>query len=392
MRNFLIGIFLLSAFGLFFGLVMFLRPSVGDKKQTLYVRFSNVNKIGVGTRVLFAGKPIGQVTSIQEISHARQTQPTDPLGRLYFYQLTLKLDSNIHVYNTDEISVQTSGLLGEKSIAITPRTPPRSITPELITDQSPIYADSIDPLENTFNQLSDIGEKLNTTAGYVQVWLEQNGATITHAIQSFGSAMAQIDHATAAINQENLIGKMHEGVTAMTSSMAKIDDALKHLTDSGVFENFGPLVENMKNITTSFEKIGQEIADGQGTIGRLVHGDELYLRFNAVMSKADTLMNDVNHWGVLFHLNKEWQRTRTQRMTAMNSLEDPLALKRYFQTEVDQINTAMARLSLLIDKAKQEDNLVHEAKFQENFAELMRQVTELSDNLHLYNEKLQTHE
>jgi phospholipid/cholesterol/gamma-HCH transport system substrate-binding protein len=386
MKNFLIGIFLLSAFGLFFGLVMFLRPSVGDKKQTLYVRFSNVGKIGVGTRVLFAGRAIGQVTSIQEIDHARETQPTDQLGRLYFYQLTLKIDSNIHVYNTDEISVQTSGLLGEKSIAITPRTPPRGITPDLITDKSPIYASSIDPLENTFNQLSDIGEKLNITAGYVQTWLEQNGTTITNSIESFGSAMAQIDAAMATVNQEKLIPQMQQGALAMTASMEKIDAALKRLSDAGVFDNVGPLFENMKQVSQSFSQISQEMAEGKGTLGKLVKNDNLYLRLSAIMGKADTLMNDVNHWGVLFHLNKEWQRTRSQRMTVMNSLDDPDAFKRYFQAEVDQINTSMARLSMLVDKAKQEG--VDQSKFKENFTELMQQVSEMSDHLHLYNEKL----
>lgn len=394
LRNFLIGIFLLSAFGLFLGLVMFLRPSVGDKKQTLLVRFSNINKIGVGTRVLFAGKPIGEVTSIEEIYHARETQPTDSLGRLYFYQLTLKIDSNIHVYSTDEITLQTSGLLGEKSIAITPRTPLKGVSSEMITDKSPIYADSIDPIENTINQLSDVGEKLSVTASFVQKWLEQNGENITHSIQSFGSAMAQIDSAITTVNQENLISQMQQGAAAMTASMEKIDGALKTLSDAGVFENFGPLVSHMNQVTASLEKISQEVASGQGSLGRLIQGDELYLRMNAIMSKADTLMNDVNHWGVLFHLNKEWQRTRTQRMTALNALEEPLAFKRYFQTEIDQINTAMARLSLVIDKAQKEENpqIASDAKFKENFAELMRQVTEMSDNLHLYNEQLQSHE
>ncbi len=73
---------------------------------------------------LFAGKPVGVVAAVNEISHARETQPSDELGRLYFYQLTLKIDSKVHVYSTDQITLQTSGLLGEISIGITPRTPP----------------------------------------------------------------------------------------------------------------------------------------------------------------------------------------------------------------------------------------------------------------------------
>ena len=136
LKNIMIGIFLIGAISVFVGIVFFLHPSVGDEKQTLYVRFSNINKINVGTRVLFAGKAVGEVTEINQIYHARETQPSDSLGRLFFYQLTLRVDSNVKVYNTDEISIQTSGLLGEKSIAIVPKAPPKGVTPERLTDKT----------------------------------------------------------------------------------------------------------------------------------------------------------------------------------------------------------------------------------------------------------------
>jgi phospholipid/cholesterol/gamma-HCH transport system substrate-binding protein len=388
-KNFLIGIFLIAGLGVFVSLVLFLRPRVGDEKQTLFVRFSTINKINVGTRVLFAGKAVGEVTKINEIYHARETQPSDGLGRLYFYQLTLKIDSNVHVYSTDEVSIQTSGLMGEKSIAIIPKTPPKGVIPEMITDKTPFYADSIDPIENTITRLSAIGDKLDETAGMVKTWFEQNEASLSHAISSFGAAMTQIDTATRTLNEEQLIPKLSEGATAITSSMQKVDDALACMTKDGVFENFGTVVANLKTASNSFDSICKDLADGQGTIGKLLHNDDIYMRMTALMSKADTMMNDVNHYGILFHLNKGWQRTRTKQLNAMNALSSPDSFKDYFQTEIDQINTTMARLSMLIDKAQQDNSAVLDTpKFRENFVELLRKVKEMSDNLHLYNEQL----
>lgn len=388
-KNFLIGIFLLGGLGLFAGLVMFLRPSVGDQKQTIYLRFSNINKINVGTRVLFAGKPVGTVAAVKEISHARETQPSDELGRLYFYELTLKLDSKVHVYSTDEITLQTSGLLGERSIAITPRTPPNGTTPEMISDKSPVYADSVDPLENTFNRLSDIGEKLNDTVDLVKTWFEDNETKLTVAVSSFGSAMTQIDNVSRSIHELQLIPQLKEGTAVLTASAQKIDQALAQMHDDGVFTNFGPTISNLKNVSSSLDTVCQTMASGQGTFGRLFKDEDFYLRMTAVMSKMDTLMNDVNHYGVLFHLNKGWQRSRTKRISQMNALETPDNFKNYFQKEIDQINTAMARLSMVIEKSQGLEGQIQEnGKFKENFAELLRQVTEMSDNLHLYNEKL----
>ncbi|MGD0664266.1 MAG: MlaD family protein [Rhabdochlamydiaceae bacterium] len=388
-KNFIIGLFLLSSLGVFIGLVMFLKPSIGDEKQTILIRFSNVNKIAVGTRVLFAGKAVGEVTAINEIYHARDTQPTDQLGRLYFYQLTLKIDSNVHVYSTDEISMQTSGLLGEKSIAIIPKAPPKGVQPELLTDKSPFYADSIDPLENTFNRLSDIGDKLDVTVGMVKTWFEQNEANLARSISSFDAAMAQIDTLTASVNQESLIPQMKEATIAMTSSMEKVNSALGTLMQDKVFENFGTIASNLSIASTSIDKMCQNLNSGQSTLGKMINADDMYLRLTAIMSKADTMMNDINHYGVLFHLNKGWQRTHTKRISQLDALDSPVAFKDYFQSEIDQINTSMSRISMLVEKAREgEENKVLETpSFRDNFAELLRQVDEMSGNLRLYNEQ-----
>ncbi len=136
-KNMLIGVFVIAACAVIVWMILFLKPSVGDGKETLYVRFSNVNQINVGTRVLFAGKPVGEVVAIQPIPDARKKPIADVLGEIYYYQLVLKVDSSVKVYDTDEITIQTSGLLGEKSIAIIPKVPPKGVIPKLITETSP---------------------------------------------------------------------------------------------------------------------------------------------------------------------------------------------------------------------------------------------------------------
>jgi phospholipid/cholesterol/gamma-HCH transport system substrate-binding protein len=72
----------------------------------------------------------------------------------------------------------------------------------------------------------------------------------------------------------------------------------------------------------------------------------------------------------------------------MEAIQSPVAFKNYFQTEIDQINTSMSRISMLVDKAQEDEvQLVHTTDFRDNYAELMRQVTEMSNNLKLYNEE-----
>src|SRR5271154_3567087 len=100
MKNILIGLFVTGGLSVMIAFVLFLKPTVGDGEKTLYVRFANITGISVGTRVTWAGKPIGEVTHIQELPNARSE--ADESGRIYLYQLTLKIDSSTDVYTSDE--------------------------------------------------------------------------------------------------------------------------------------------------------------------------------------------------------------------------------------------------------------------------------------------------
>jgi len=346
-KNLIVGIFIVCAISLCVVTIMFLKPSVGDGKQTIYVCFSDIGSIREGTRVLFAGKPVGEVVAISEIQDARNLQ-TDGLGRIYSYQLTLHIDSKTKVYNTDEIAMQTSGLLGEKSIGITPKAPPHGVTPKLITDQ-PIYADSVDSIQNALIEFSELSGAMEETLKGISNWIKGHGEDLASTIVAAGNTL----------NQAHI--------------------AIGQLNENGSFQNLGSVMESLKTVSNTLSK-------GDGTIGKLLVGDDLYLQANAIMSKADSLMNDVNHYGVLFHLNKQWQRTRLQKVTQLNALQTPQNFRTYFQNEIDDVNASMARISMLINKAE-DSQIFQETQFKKDFAELLRKSEELNENLRLYNQQ-----
>lgn len=390
MKNMLIGLFVVVACGLIVGIILFLEPSVGDGKETLVVRFSNINGLSLGTRVMFAGKPVGEVVAIQQIPHARE-QPTDELGQVYFYQLILHIDSSVRVYNTDEITVQTSGLLGEKSIAIVPRSPPKGVKPTLITSKTPVYAESVDPLESAFNELGQLSDKVEETLDKVIAWIDQNGHELGSAIRSFDDAMTEASITLTKVNQSHLVDDIQDGVQNFSRTMKDVHHSLEQMTEDDVFANLGVTLKNARKASFAFDHLMQTTADGRGTLGKLFMDDDTYLRVTAILSKLDTLMNDVNHYGVLFNLNKEWQRSRVKQASMLNALNTPESFRSYFNQEVDLINTSMSRLSMLVDRAENnpESEKIFESKlFQRDFAELMLRAQALYDNLKLYNEQL----
>lgn len=389
-KNLLIGIFVVAACALIISMTLFLKPKVGDAKQTILARFSDVNQLNIGTRVLFAGKPVGEVVAIDDIYDARQKPVFDLAGRIYSYQLVLKIDSHIKIYDTDKISIQTSGLLGEKSIAITPQKPSKGTTPKLVTNQ-PIYAESTDPIENAFLELSQLANDMEVTVQEITQWIQKNGDDLGNAIRSFGGAMDEAQATLHSVNERDLMADVQIGIQNFSQTMANADLALQQLQQGQVFVNAGPMMDNLKYATGSLRQITEKIASGSGTIGKLIERDDLYQKIGGLLSKVNVLMNDINHYGILFHLNKNWQRARQQRMVLLHSLDSPNQFKNYFEGEVDQIQTSMSRLSELVDKAEsspEKEKILDNEQFHKDFAELLRQADELSENLKLFNAEL----
>lgn len=373
LKNFFVGTFVLSAISLLVLTVMFLKPHVGDGKQILLVRFSDINKLNVGTRVLFAGRPVGEVVKIEEIHDAR-AEPTDELGRVYFYELTLKVDSHVQVFNTDKIATQTSGLLGERGIAIVPKSPPKGIAPRRIASGQPIYADSVDPLENALIEFSELSGSMEQSFNKITSWISDHGPELANSIQSVGAVAEEFKLAVSSINEEQIVGNIKQILT-------QVQTAFTHLEQTEAFSNTGLVVQNIKNLS-------ENLLEGKGTVGRLLNDNDLYLSTNALLTKVNTLINDINNYGLLFHLNRRWQRLRPQKVSLQNALNDPRSFATYCQTEMDQMNGSLGRLSLLLEETNTNSDFEENESFKREFATLLRQANELSDNLRLYNQQL----
>jgi len=394
LKNTLIGLFVAVSAVIAVSLIMFLEPNVGDGKKTLHVRFANIAGIGVGTRVTFAGKPIGEVALITEVSGAREL-PTDERGRVFLYELELKVDSSVQFYNTDEIAIRTTGLMGERSIAILPNAMTQT---SAITNET-IYANSIDPLENTFTQVSKAANNLQSTVAHLDKWFIDNQNNLATSIASFDKTMSKMSTVLGTVNDEHLVSSLRESSELLSENLKLVHDAL---SQDGLLNKTSNLIENLDQTVTylntegvqmmrHMNQIGRDIATGTGTIGRFINSEDFYLRLSSILGKTETLMNDINHYGILFQYDKGWQRSRTKRANQIKALETPTEFRSFFESEVDTIQTALGRLSTLLERAGttgNRDKILQSEEFKHGFGSLFRQVQSLTDSLKLYNEEL----
>jgi len=394
-KNILIGLFVAAAVTLTISMILFLDPQIGDGKKTLQVRFANIAGIMIDTRVTFAGKPVGEVVAIQEIAEARQT-PADGTGRVYFYQLTLKIDSSIQVYNYDEIAIRTTGLMGEKSIAIIPKTAPSGHTAFPITDQI-MTANSIDPFENTLNQIAKISTRVDESLSHVDQWFLKNQDPLSQSIQAFNLFLEQGTGILTTVDQTGLVPSLTQASNLLNTNLDLIKSGLE---DDQIIHKLGSLADTLSQSADLFntegasilhhlQQISRDLSHGTGTIGKLISKEDFYLRLSSLLSKGETLMNDVNHYGLLFQYDKHWQRSRTKKANLLKSLDTAREFRNYFEGEVDTITTSLGRLTELLDLAGTErQKIVESDHFKQQFSNLMRSVQGLSESLSLYNQGL----
>ena len=354
-KNALLGVFILSAFAVVVFIFLFLHPSLGDKGQLIRVRFTDIDKINVGTRVTFAGKSIGEVDKIIELEDIRQGR-TEYKGDVYVYELVLLVDSGLKIYNTDSISARTSGLLGEKSISIDPQ-PPKPGQELRIVNKEILYAGQVGSVEDTFKEFKEVADKFDV------------------ALDSFTDTLHEIREKKIWDNIATTVENLSEISTKFNESWPEVDTAIA---------NFSATSVNIKEISDN-------VREGKGTIGRLISKDDMYLRATSLLSKGETVMDDVNHYGIFFHHDKRWQRLRARRMNLMQKLSSPQEFRNYFNDEIDQVSTSLSRVSMLLDKTSEFPMcpfIMDNNEFHKVFAELLRRVETLQESLKMYNTQL----
>lgn len=367
-KNILIGIFVIAAFAILTFMLLFLHPTVGDDGKKLSFRFSDVDKVNPGTRVTYGGKPVGEVTAIREVIDPNNPRKTIN-GYVYLYEVDAVVDSKVRIYNSDNVSLRTSGLLGEKSVAITP-LPPRPDQVLREVDKEVIFANETGSVEETLKEFKELSDKFEDTLDAILTFFKD-------------------------VNKSNLVTKTTETIENIRDITASLNNKEKL---EGILNNVYTLSDNVigtfkgvDEVIAMADEIVGKTAKGEGTVGRLFMKDDAYLRLNSLLSKTETLMDDINHYGLLFSSDKNWQRLRARRANLLYKLESPQEFRNYFNDEVNEIMTALSRVNNVMENTSClpcYDQLADDCEFKKVLAELIRRVKMLEESIQMYNTQL----
>jgi phospholipid/cholesterol/gamma-HCH transport system substrate-binding protein len=170
-------------------------------------------------------------------------------------------------------------------------------------------------MENTFNQISKVAGRIDTTVAHVDTWFQNNNASLTQCIDRLNQTASHVNNTFAAIEEKQFIPALRETTDLINDNLRYLRSSL---TDDRLLQKIAFLAEHLDEAARSFNGEGaaalrnlnqltRDLATGKGTIGRLIGRDDFYLHLTSLMTKAETLMNDINHYGILFQYDKHWQ-------------------------------------------------------------------------------------
>ena len=231
---FVLGGLLLFTVGLF---MIGDRQMAFAKKFTIYTEFKKITGLQPGAIVRVSGAKAGAITQI--------VPPARPSGK---FRVEFEITEELHpLVRTDSLAtIETEGLVGGSFLGVGTGTeqaaeaPPKSTIP------------SKEPFE-----ISDLMQQMGDTITKVNQTIDEMKDDVQRAVVSIGDT---VDNANGLITD--------------------ITDDVKKMAAAG------------GRISEDAARISEGLRSGRGTVGKLLHDDELYRRATAVAKQAEQIAAD----------------------------------------------------------------------------------------------------
>ncbi|HOX36522.1 MAG TPA: MlaD family protein [Candidatus Brocadiia bacterium] len=236
-----------------------------------FARFSEVNRLEVGSPVTMSGVRIGSVSAVK----FEKREMAKPVTVAFW------IEKGVTIRSKDRAEIQSESVFGGRYLAIVPSPDPEAIVLEPgseITDTVPEVS-----ITQLLTRMQDIIEPAGKVAN--------NISDITATIKEGKGTIGRL------VNDE----KMYEDLSAAISSGKEtIDNVNKTVTearegkglvsrlirDSQLSDDVAATVSNARSVT-------QQISEGKGTVGRLLKEDAIYEELKVSASEARQSLENI---------------------------------------------------------------------------------------------------
>jgi phospholipid/cholesterol/gamma-HCH transport system substrate-binding protein len=233
------------------------------ERYELVALLPNASGLREGGSVMVAGQLSGIVESIEFLPADGDTTQN--------LKVTMKVDERIReqIRSNSRVKVRTMGLLGDKTLDISPGTVPNAILePGDTLDVEP----SLDYEQVLAQAAGAVGDMVQLTADL---------RSITGGLVRGEGTMGQL------LSNRTLYDELAGTLTRTNSLLTRLqrpDGTFGRLLDDPA------LYERMVRLTGSLDTLTRTMASSEGTLGKLLRDDTLYVRLASIAANADTAL------------------------------------------------------------------------------------------------------
>ncbi len=255
-----------------------------EKNRTFYALYDNVEGLTPGANVTINGLTVGKVLSIKF---------ADTRGKLI---VEFNVVNDFSFSNKSIAKVYGTGFISGKNLAIVPNyeegTPAKNrdtLISEIDSGLLELVNERLEPLQRTIESAVNDADSLLTSVNNV---LDNDTRTnLKQAIADFTLTARELKGASQSVNtllsdnKEKLNGTL-DNLNKMSTDFAEFSGTLSDL-------EIGEMMTNIEKMLEDFEVIANNLKTGQGTAGKLLQDDQVYVNLERTTKQMELLLQDM---------------------------------------------------------------------------------------------------
>ncbi len=283
-----VGIFItLTIAGLLWGMNYLKGTDMFTTTNKFFAVYDDVGGLVKSNPVLLNGYKVGQVADVRYAD--------DKSGRLV---LTLKIDDDVFIPKSTEANIVTSDILGTKAVELVygkDKTPAQNkdtlsgFSKKGLSEQILPFKDKAEGLVSSLDTLAHaLANLLNAESS-----------------RSLNKTFANLEHATGSIdhlvsNDKSKLNSLLSNVDLIAANLknnnSEIANILKNLSavsDTLARLKLATTIDNANKALADLNSVLHKIDKGEGSLGKIINDDSLYVNLNAASASLDKLLIDL---------------------------------------------------------------------------------------------------
>lgn len=269
---------------LIFGYSFLKGQNLLDNDRTFYAVYDNVEGLAPSSNVTINGFEVGKITDIDFL---------DNTGRLL---VTFSVKDDFQFSNSSIAQIYGGGLIGGKSLAILPvyekgnmAKSGDTLTGQIDEGIFELVNDRLTPLQKKVEAVIRDTDSVLTAVN--DVLDKDTRENLRVAIANISATSVAFKNASQSLNgllsdNSNKLNRTFTNLDEITTNFNKISDTLSQV-------EFKRVVDNLDKVVADFESISSKLDRGEGTAGKLINDDQMYVNLERATKQMEELLQDI---------------------------------------------------------------------------------------------------